>query len=117
MARKRTDRGGDGDFRFGSSTHGEEIWNNDKTTMPGFLGMFWRTPLPWHYLSRLERQELRNGELLYSEGAVARTEHGKRVIRKRNFVLREYDDLFVFALWNEKEIIANGPSRSLHSAR
>ena len=36
-ARGRTDRGGDGDFRFGSSMHGEEIWREDKMSMPGFL--------------------------------------------------------------------------------
>ena len=35
MARGRTDRGGDGDFRFGSSMHGEEIWQKDKEEMIG----------------------------------------------------------------------------------
>ena len=39
-------------------------------------------------------------------GVVARTENGKRIIRKGDFVLREDDNLFVPALWNEKEIIA-----------
>ena len=72
-ARGRTDRGGDGDFRFGSSMHGEEIWKNDKTNMPGFLGMFCRTTLPWYYLSRLERQKFENEALHYSDGVVART--------------------------------------------
>jgi hypothetical protein len=47
MARGRTDRAGDGDFRFGSSMHGEDIWMENKNTMPGFLGMFCRTTLPW----------------------------------------------------------------------
>ncbi|MEI8372795.1 MAG: endo-alpha-N-acetylgalactosaminidase family protein [Planctomycetota bacterium] len=110
-ARGRTDRGGDGDFRFGSSMHGEEIWKNDKTNMPGFLGMFCRTTLPWYYLSRLERQRFEHGALHYSDGVVARTENGKRIIRKGDFVLREDDNLFVPALWNEKqEIIAySGP--------
>ena len=95
MARGRTDRGGDGDFRFGSSMHGEEIWQKDKTKMPGFLGMFCRTTLPWYYLSRLERKNFENGVLYYSAGVVARTEEGRRIIRQGDFVLRENDDLFV----------------------
>ena len=77
MARGRTDRGGDGDFRFGSSMHGEEIWQQDKDNMPGFLGMFCRTTLPWYYLSRLEREKFENEALYYSDGVVARTEGGK----------------------------------------
>lgn len=105
-ARGRTDRGGDGDFRFGSSMHGEEIWQKDLAGMPGFLGMFCRTTLPWYYLSRLERRKIEKNVLYYSDGVVAGNEGGKRVIRKDVFVLREDDNLFVPALWNEKEIIA-----------
>ena len=37
---------------------------------------------------------------------VACAEDGKNVIRKKEFVLRENDNLFVPALWNEQEIIA-----------
>jgi hypothetical protein len=105
-ARGRTDRGSDGDFRYGSSMHGEEIWQKDKDQMPGFQGMFCRTTLPWYYLSRLERRKLENGTLFYSDGVVAGTEAGKRIIRKGDFVLREDDHLFVPALWGKKEIIA-----------
>ena len=36
--------------------------------MPGFLGMFCRTTLPWYYLSRLERQRFENDTLYYSVG-------------------------------------------------
>lgn len=110
-ARGRTDRGGDGDFRFGSSMHGEEIWQDmwvkgTKEKMTGFQGMFCRSTLPWYYLSRLERVKLESNALHYSDGVVARTEGGKRIIRKGDFVLREDDHLFVPALWNGKEIIA-----------
>jgi len=114
-ARGRTDRGSDGDFRFGSSMHGEDIWQNNwasdnKDNMAGFLGQFCRTTLPWYYLGRLERVKFANDALIYSDGVVARTENGKRIIRKGDFVLREDDHLFVPALWNEKEIIASsGP--------
>ena len=105
-ARGRTDRGGDGDFRFGSSMHGEEIYKADKEQLPGFLGMFCRTTLPWYYLSRRERTKLENDVLYYSDGIVALAEAGRNIIRKGEFTLRQNDDLFVPALWNEKEIIA-----------
>lgn len=106
MARGRTDRGGDGDFRFGSSMHGEEIWQKDKEQMPGFLGMFCRTTLPWYYLSRWERTRFEDGALTYSGGVVARTEAGRNLIRRGDFILRENDNLFVPALWQKREIIA-----------
>ena len=68
--------------------------------------MFCRTVLPWYYLSRLERVKFENETLFYSDGVVARTEAGKNIIRKGDFVLREDDHLFVPVLWSEKEIIA-----------
>lgn len=105
-ARGRTDRDGDGDFRFGSSMHGEEIWKADKDTLPGFLGMFCRTTLPWYYLGRLDRLKVDAGAVHYSGGVIARTEDGKKIIRKGTFLLRENDNLFVPALWNPKEIVA-----------
>ena len=105
-ARGRTDRDGDGDFRFGSSMHGEEIWKADKDTLPGFLGMFCRTTLPWYYLGRLDRLKVEAGAVHYSGGVIARTEDGKKIIRKGPFLLRENDNLFVPALWNPKEIVA-----------
>jgi hypothetical protein len=106
MARGRTDRGGDGDFRFGSSMHGEEIYQQDKERLPGFLGMFCRTTLPWYYLSRLERKTFEKGVLTYSGGVAALAEDGVNLIRKGDFILRENDHLFVPALWQKKEIIA-----------
>jgi hypothetical protein len=106
-ARGRTDREGDGDFRFGSSMHGEEIWKENKDTMPGFLGMFCRTTLPWYYLNRFDRLKVEAGAVYYSGGVIARTEDGKKIIRNGKFLLRENDDLFVPALWNaKKEILA-----------
>jgi hypothetical protein len=74
--------------------------------MPGFLGMFCRTTLPWYYLSRLERLKLEGDAVHYSGGVIARTEDGRKIIRKGKFVLRDNDDLFVPALWNQKEIVA-----------
>jgi hypothetical protein len=74
--------------------------------MPGFLGMFCRTTLPWYYLSRLDRLKIEGDAVLYSGGVIAKTEDGKKIIRKGDFLLRENDDLFVPALWNPKEIVA-----------
>ena len=105
-ARGRTTREGEGDFRFGESMHGETLWLAEGSSMPSFLGAFCRTALPWHYLSRLERKKVENDALFYSEGVVALTESGKRVIRQGDFVLREDDNLFVPARWKKKEIIA-----------
>ena len=106
MARGRTDRGGDGDFRFGSSMHGEEIWQKDLAGMPGFLGMFCRTTLPWAFLSRHERVRFANEALEYSDGVVARVESGQKMIRQGEFVLRRDDDLLVPAAWQGRELIA-----------
>ncbi len=51
--------------------------------------------------------EVNQGALRYGDGVVARTEDGKKIIRKGEFVLRENNDLFVPALWRtRKEIIA-----------
>ena len=86
--------------------HGEVIFEHDKENLPGFLGRFCRTTLPWYYLSRLERVKFDGTTLQYSDGVTAGIEGGKRIIRKGTFVLREDDHLFVPALWNEKEIIA-----------
>ncbi|MDQ1255943.1 MAG: hypothetical protein QG656_538 [Candidatus Hydrogenedentes bacterium] len=106
MARGRTHRDGDGDFRFGSSMHGEEIWQKDKDAMPGFLGMFCRTTLPWYYLSRLDRVKVEGETLYYSGDVAAQIEDGKKIVRKGRFVLREDDNLFVPAIWKDKEIVA-----------
>ena len=54
-ARGRTHREGQGDFRFGSSMQGEEIFQKDLANLPGFLSQFCTMTLPWYYLSRLER--------------------------------------------------------------
>jgi hypothetical protein len=86
--------------------HGEEIYIKDKENLPGFLGLFCRTTLPWYSLSRLERVRFENDALQYSDGVLARTEVGQKIIRKGDFLLRENDNLFVPALWQKQEIIA-----------
>lgn len=105
-ARGRTHRGEQGDFRFGSSMQGEEIFLKDKERLPGFLDQFCTMTLPWYYLSRLKRVAFIDETLYYSEGIIAREENGHKIIRKGNFILRDNDNLFVPALWRDKEIIA-----------
>ncbi len=105
-ARGRTHREGQGDFRFGSSMQGEEIFLEDLNKLPGFLTQFCTMTLPWYYLSRLDRVAFIDEALYYSQGVVAREEDGEKIIRKGDFILRENDNLFVPALWNDMEIIA-----------
>ena len=95
-----------GDFRFGSSMHGEQIFLKNLETLPGFLREFCTMTLPWYYLSQLERVAFDKEVLYYSDGVIARVENGKKIIRKGDFILREDDNLFVPALWRNKEIIA-----------
>jgi hypothetical protein len=105
-ARGRTDRNGDGDFRFGSSMHGEEIFTQDKETLPGFLEQFCRTTLPWYYLSRLDRMALVGDTLYYSGGVKAFPNAEKhKIISKGRLILRDNDDFFVPALWKQKTIV------------
>lgn len=98
----RTTRQDEGDFRFGESMHGEELFLQDKEELTGFLGTFCRTTVPWHYLSRLERREFSQEQLSYSEGVVAGTFDGVQMIRQGEFILRRNDDLFVPILWDEE---------------
>jgi len=104
----RTESGGakTGDYRVGSSMHGEEIWLKDKENLAGFLEQFCTMTLPWHYLSRHERMALIDGILYYSDGLMAGDIHGKKTIKKGNYVLVEDDNVFVEVRWKEKEIIA-----------
>lgn len=105
-ARGRTHREGQGDFRFGSSMQGEEIFQQDKDNLPGFLTQFCTMTLPWYYLSRHDRVVFNNETLYYSDGMIAHEENGDKIIRKGDFILRENDNLFVPAQWHDKEIIA-----------
>ncbi len=105
-ARGMTSRTDLGDYRFGSSMQGEEIFIKDHVNLPGFLEMFCKTTLPWMYLSQHKRMAFDGDVLYYSEGIRAGEENGKKIIRKGDYVLREDDNLFVEAVWVEKEIIA-----------
>jgi len=105
-ARGRTDRKGDGDFRFGSSMHGEEIFVQDKDKLLGFLEQFCRTTLPWYYLSRFDRLSLANDTLNYSNGLKAFKRGEDNIIKQGQFILRYNNDLLVPALWKEKALIA-----------
>jgi len=78
MARGRTDRGGDGDFRLGSNMHGEEIWQKDKDTMPGFLGMFCRTTLPWYFATERSRHRGEVGLVSGSRGSCLHCARGNK---------------------------------------
>jgi hypothetical protein len=95
-----------GDYRVGSSIHGEQIWLKDKKNLSGFLEKFCTMTLPWYYLSQHERIALIDEMVYYSDGLIAGDMDGKRTIKKGDYVLVEDDNVFVEAKWKEKEIIA-----------
>lgn len=95
-----------GDYRVGSSMHGEEIWLKDKENLSGFLEQFCTMSLPWYYLSQHDRIALIDGIVYYSDGLTAGDFNGKKTIKKGDYVLVENDNVFVEAMWKEKEIIA-----------
>lgn len=95
-----------GDFRFASNMHGEPVWQKDKENMPEFLQRFCTMALPYLYLSQYDRLAMVDECLHYSSGVVAGEFDGKKIIRQGNYLLREDDNLFVKAIWREKEIIA-----------
>ena len=95
-----------GDYRVGTSIHGEDIWLKDKEYLTGFLEQFCTLALPWYYLSQHERMALIDGILYYSDGVVAGELNGKKTISQGNYILVEDDNVFVEAKWKEKEIIA-----------
>jgi Endo-alpha-N-acetylgalactosaminidase len=105
----RSTRQGEGDPRFGESMHGEDLFLHDKEQLSGFLGTFCRTTLVWYTLNRLERIELSQERLYYSDGVVAGNFDGTEMIRRGEFILRWNDDVFVPILWHEgrnKKIMA-----------
>lgn len=104
-ARGMTSRTDDGDFRFGSSMHGEELFIQNLMSPPGFLGQFCRTTLVWYYLSRHQRLALVHDTLYYSNGIRAAVENGHKIIRRGNFLLRDNNDVFVPALWSKTPAI------------
>jgi hypothetical protein len=102
--------GGDGgDARFGVSMLGEGIIKRHPDKLKGFLSEFCRTTLPWYYLNRLSRLKVENEIVYFSDEVTSWEENGKLIIKQGDRILREGNDLFVPALWNEdkqKEIIA-----------
>jgi hypothetical protein len=96
-----------GDARFGASMLGENRIRNDSVNLTGFLDEFGRTTLAWQYLNRLDRISDSGGVVTFSDGVTSRrTADGKLVIEQGDVLLRDGDDLFVPALWKEREIIA-----------
>ncbi|MCP4313990.1 MAG: hypothetical protein GY790_22270 [Bacteroidetes bacterium] len=95
-----------GDFRIGTSMHGEDIWLKDKENLSGFLEQFCTMALPWYYLSQHERLALIDETVYYSEGLTAGDVDGRKTIKKGDYVLVENDNVFVEAKWKEQEIIA-----------
>jgi hypothetical protein len=100
--------GAGGDARFGASMQGEGTIRRDPVNLTGFLDEFAKTTLAWHYLNRLERISDADGVVTFSGGVTSRNVGGKLLIEEGDVTLRDGDDLFVPALWQERhrEIVA-----------
>ncbi|WP_243633205.1 endo-alpha-N-acetylgalactosaminidase family protein [Paenibacillus xerothermodurans] len=102
--------GGDGgDPRFGTSMLGENIIKNDPENLSGFQADFATKTLPWQYLNQLKRLTDVNGVVTFENDVKSWNENGKLRITQGDAVLRDGNDVFVPALWNQekyREIIA-----------
>jgi len=93
---------------FGTNMIGEGIPNDQiHNYLPGFC----LKTLPWQYLNRHERQQLvQEGEVeevRFSDNLTSRVIQGKTLIKHGDVIIRDGNDVFVPALWNEdREIIA-----------
>jgi hypothetical protein len=92
---------------FGTNMIGEDI-SNDR--IHDYLSRFCLNTLPWQYLNHYERQQLiedgNTKEVKFSAGLISRVIDGKPFIKHGNVTLRDGNDVFVPALWKDKEIIA-----------
>jgi hypothetical protein len=98
--------GAGGDARFGASMQGEGTIRRDPVNLTGFLDEFAKTTLAWYYLNRRERISDEDGVVTFAGGVTSRRVDGRLRIEQGDVLLRDGDDLFVPALWQEREIIA-----------
>ncbi|WP_051348738.1 endo-alpha-N-acetylgalactosaminidase family protein [Peribacillus kribbensis] len=102
--------GGDGgDSRYGQSMLGENIIKADPETLTGFQTDFATKTLPWQYLNQLKRLSDLNGVVTFENNVKSWNENGKLMIKQDDRTIRDGNDLFVPALWNQDkymEIIA-----------
>ncbi|MEV2269578.1 NPCBM/NEW2 domain-containing protein [Nonomuraea africana] len=99
--------GAGGDARFGTSMQGESRIKADPATLKGFLDDFATTTLTWQYLNRLDRLSDTGGVVTFSGGVTSRNVEGGVRVEQGEVVLRDRNDLFVPALWQQhKEIVA-----------
>lgn len=93
---------------FGTSMQGEGVPNAE---IERYLPLFCLGTLPWQYLNRHERLRLERGgdaqELRLSDGLVSQVAGGRPTLRHGDLLLRDGNDLFVPALWQDRpEVIA-----------
>lgn len=106
--------GGDGgDDRLGTGMLGEGTIKSDPVNLKGFLEEFSLKTVPWYYLNRLDRISDSNGVVTFSNNVTSEKQGGKLIVKQAGRVMRDGDDIFFPALWNEtanKEIIAYSKS-------
>jgi hypothetical protein len=89
---------------FGTNMIGEGISN---TQINQYLSQFCLNTLPWQYLNHYDRQQLiEDCEVRFSDGLISRVVEGKPFIKHGDVIIRDGNNVFVPALWKDKEIIA-----------
>jgi len=92
---------------FGTNMIGEDI-SNDR--IHDYLSRFCLNTLPWQYLNHYERKQFieyeDTKEVRFSDGLISRVINGKPFVKHGDIVLRDGNNVFVPALWKDKEIIA-----------
>ena len=100
--------GGDGgDERYGVSYTPEGNLKPGSNNERNWLGDFAQTSLPWAYLNTLDRISDDGTTVQFSGGVTSASTANGIVIKEGDKVLREGDNLFIPAVWQEhREIIA-----------
>lgn len=102
--------GGQGNaLRYGDNLHGEDIFLSNmragKEATEGFLGRFALSTLQFQYLNEQRRISESGGKVVYT-GNITATDN--EIIQDGDVIIRQGDNAFTPALWNEedREIIA-----------
>lgn len=95
--------GGDGGYDLlGTGMLGEGTIKADRVNLKGFLEEFALKTVPWYFLNRLDRVSNQQGvKVTFSNHVTSEKAGGAIVIKQGDRILRDGNDVFFPALWNE----------------
>ena len=104
---------------FGSSMHGEDIFEKDPQNLPGFLREFCLMTVPWYYLNehkRLSVEVTPQSSTASFEGWILSRVNlsGRIAITERGRVLRDGDDILMPAGWLKDRSLIAYSARGYH---